>query len=172
LENIKLRDKLDSEREISPLKISREAFVIDTTDLSEEEVAQKILEIINKKLKIGTIISREGQKLLVFSSNKTFRAFPRGKVIKKYNKIYVGDIVIGKIENDIFIIEDIKERKNVILRPPIANVSKVILLFTIVEPEFSSIQLDKLLCAYESLELILLLLLIKLKLLLRMSLKN
>jgi ribosome biogenesis GTPase / thiamine phosphate phosphatase len=151
LENIKLRDKLDSEREISPLKISREAFVIDTTDLSEEEVVEKILEIINKKLKIGTIISREGQKLLVFSNNKTFRAFPRGKVIKKYNKIYVGDIVIGKIENDIFIIEDIKERKNVILRPPIANVSKVILLFTIVEPEFSSIQLDKLLCAYESL---------------------
>ncbi|MEO0225020.1 MAG: ribosome small subunit-dependent GTPase A, partial [candidate division WOR-3 bacterium] len=74
-----------------------------------------------------------------------------GKVIKKYQKIYVGDIVIGKLENEIFIIEDIKERRNVILRPPIANVSKVILLFTIVEPEFSSIQLDKLLCAYESL---------------------
>ncbi len=149
LENIKLRDKLDIEREISPLKISREAFVIDTTDLNEDEVVNKILEIINKKLKIGTIVSREGQKLLVFLSNKIFRAFPRGKVIKKYQKIYVGDIVIGKLENDIFIIEDIKERKNVILRPPIANVSKVILLFTIVEPEFSSIQLDKLLCAYE-----------------------
>ena len=151
LENIKLRDKFDIEREISPLKISREAFVIDTTDLSEDEVISKILEIINKKLKIGTIISREGQKLVVFSNNNIFRAFPRGKVIKKYQKIYVGDIVIGKLENEIFIIEDIKERKNVILRPPIANVSKVILLFTIVEPEFSSIQLDKLLCAYESL---------------------
>ncbi len=151
LENIKLRDKFDIEREISPLKISREAFVIDTTDLSEDEVISKILEIINKKLKIGTIISREGQKLVVFSNNKVFRAFPRGKVIKKYQKIYVGDIVIGKLENEIFIIEDIKERRNVILRPPIANVSKVILLFTIVEPEFSSIQLDKLLCAYESL---------------------
>ncbi|MEO0225118.1 MAG: (d)CMP kinase, partial [candidate division WOR-3 bacterium] len=49
LENIKLRDKFDIEREISPLKISREAFVIDTTDLSEDEVISKILEIINKK---------------------------------------------------------------------------------------------------------------------------
>ena len=149
LENIKLRDKSDIEREISPLKISRTAFIIDTTHLSEDEVINRISEIINEKLKIGTIISREGQKLLVFSNNEILRAFPRGKVIKKYQKIYVGDIVIGKLENDIFIIEDIKERKNVILRPAIANVSKVILLFTIVEPEFSSIQLDKLLCAYE-----------------------
>ncbi len=149
LENLKQRDKMDSEREISPLRPARDAFVIDTTDMSEDKVVKLILDIIEKNLKIGTIISREGQKLLVFVNNNTLRAVPRGKVIKKYEKIYVGDIVIGRIENGQFVIEDIKERKNVILRPPIANVSKVILLFTIVEPEFVSVQLDKLLCAYE-----------------------
>ncbi len=149
LENLKQRDKMDSEREISPLRPARDAFIIDTTDIDEDEVVKLILDIIEKNLKIGTIVSREGQKLLVFVNNTTLRAIPRGKVIKKYEKIYVGDIVIGRIENEQFVIEDIKDRRNVILRPPVANVSKVILLFTIVEPKFVSIQLDKLLCAYE-----------------------
>ncbi|MEO0212803.1 MAG: (d)CMP kinase [candidate division WOR-3 bacterium] len=149
LEQLKQRDKMDLERSIAPLRISREAFIIDTTDMSEDEVIEEILRIINENLKVGTVISKEGKKLSVFSNNRTFMAIPRGKVIKKYERIYVGDIVIGKIENNMFVIEDIRERKNVLLRPPVANISKAILLFTIVEPEFVQIHLDKLLCAYE-----------------------
>ena len=43
------RDKLDSEREISPLKKADDALEIDTTSLTIDEVAEKILQIVDKK---------------------------------------------------------------------------------------------------------------------------
>lgn len=48
-EEIRRRDKLDSEREISPLKKADDALEIDTTSLSIDEVAGKILQIVDKK---------------------------------------------------------------------------------------------------------------------------
>lgn len=44
-EEIALRDKLDSEREVSPLKKADDAIELDTTSLSIEEVVQKIMDI-------------------------------------------------------------------------------------------------------------------------------
>lgn len=46
LRNIELRDKLDSKREVAPLKIPEDAYVIDTSLLTPEEVVEKILEKI------------------------------------------------------------------------------------------------------------------------------
>ena len=46
-ENIKNRDKLDSEREHSPLKKAEDAVEIDSTELSIEEVVEKIKSFIN-----------------------------------------------------------------------------------------------------------------------------
>ncbi|MDD5097193.1 MAG: (d)CMP kinase [Candidatus Omnitrophica bacterium] len=41
------RDKIDSTREISPLRKAPDAIYIDTTDLSIEEVVEKMLKFIN-----------------------------------------------------------------------------------------------------------------------------
>lgn len=49
LENIKMRDKQDKEKEIGALKIADDAIVIDTTNLSIEEVVNKIEKIIEGK---------------------------------------------------------------------------------------------------------------------------
>ncbi|MDA1475340.1 (d)CMP kinase [Bacillus changyiensis] len=49
-EEIRRRDKLDSEREISPLKKADDALEIDTTSLSIEEVAEKILQVVDQKV--------------------------------------------------------------------------------------------------------------------------
>ena len=49
LENIKMRDENDKNKEIGSLKIAEDATVIDTTNLSIQEVADKIKQIINKK---------------------------------------------------------------------------------------------------------------------------
>ncbi|PFD43938.1 cytidylate kinase [Bacillus cereus] len=46
-EEIAQRDKLDSEREVSPLKKADDALELDTTSLSIEEVVQKIMEIVS-----------------------------------------------------------------------------------------------------------------------------
>lgn len=43
-EEIAQRDKLDSEREVSPLKKADDALELDTTSLSIEEVVQKNYE--------------------------------------------------------------------------------------------------------------------------------
>lgn len=50
-ENIKMRDKQDKEKEIGALKIAEDATVIDTTNLSIEEVVLKVKQIIKQKYK-------------------------------------------------------------------------------------------------------------------------
>ncbi|MDM5187787.1 (d)CMP kinase [Bacillus sp. DX4.1] len=47
-EEIAKRDKLDSEREVSPLKKADDALELDTTSFSIEEVVQKIMDIVSK----------------------------------------------------------------------------------------------------------------------------
>lgn len=49
VEEIAKRDKLDSEREISPLRKADDAIEIDTTSLSIQEVAEQILQIVDHK---------------------------------------------------------------------------------------------------------------------------
>ena len=49
LENIKMRDKNDIEKEIGALKKAEDAFYIDSSNMTIEEVAQEIIEIINNK---------------------------------------------------------------------------------------------------------------------------
>jgi len=46
---IKLRDKLDQSRKASPLKISPEAVIIDTTKLTISEQVGRILSIFKQK---------------------------------------------------------------------------------------------------------------------------
>ncbi|CAH0274243.1 Cytidylate kinase [Peribacillus frigoritolerans] len=48
-EEIATRDKLDSEREISPLKKAADAIEIDTTSLSIQEVAESIMSLIEER---------------------------------------------------------------------------------------------------------------------------
>ncbi len=51
LESIKRRDKIDSEREIAPLKQAEDAIYVDTSNIGIEEVVEKICNIINEKIK-------------------------------------------------------------------------------------------------------------------------
>ena len=49
IENIKVRDKKDSQRELSPLKQADDAVVVDTTNLTLEQTVEKIIKLINNK---------------------------------------------------------------------------------------------------------------------------
>ena len=49
LQGIKDRDKRDSTREIAPLKRAEDAIYVDSTNLSIEQVVEKIIEIIKQK---------------------------------------------------------------------------------------------------------------------------
>ncbi|MED3751520.1 (d)CMP kinase [Geobacillus stearothermophilus] len=49
-EEIARRDRLDSERETVPLRKAPDAVEIDTTSLSVEEVAARIMEVVNERI--------------------------------------------------------------------------------------------------------------------------
>ena len=49
LENIKDRDYRDSNREIAPLRKAEDAIYIDSSDMTIENVVEKVIDIINKK---------------------------------------------------------------------------------------------------------------------------
>lgn len=48
LKNIQIRDKNDKEKEVGALKIAEDAIYVDTTNLSIEEVKEKIINIIKE----------------------------------------------------------------------------------------------------------------------------
>ncbi|TKC18618.1 ribosome small subunit-dependent GTPase A [Robertmurraya kyonggiensis] len=76
----------------------------------------------------------------------------RGRGVFRKNKVspLVGDEVVFQADNDRegYILE-IKERKNELVRPPIANVDQAILIFSAVEPDFSTTLLDRFLVLIE-----------------------
>ncbi|MFT8320891.1 MAG: ribosome small subunit-dependent GTPase A [Bacillus sp. (in: firmicutes)] len=76
----------------------------------------------------------------------------RGRGVFRKNKVspLVGDEVVFQAENktDGYIME-VKERKNELVRPPIANVDQAILVFSSVEPDFSTALLDRFLVLVE-----------------------
>ena len=51
LEEIKMRDYKDSHREIAPLQQAKDAILIDTSNLTKEEVRDRIVNLINERLK-------------------------------------------------------------------------------------------------------------------------
>ncbi|TYR82677.1 ribosome small subunit-dependent GTPase A [Priestia megaterium] len=77
----------------------------------------------------------------------------RGRGVFRKQKItpLVGDEVVFQADNELegYILE-IKERKNELVRPPISNVDQTLLVFSAIEPDFSTILLDRFLVLVES----------------------
>jgi cytidylate kinase len=51
LEDLEKRDKSDYERKISPLKQANDAVLLDTSDMSVMEQADKIIELVLERAK-------------------------------------------------------------------------------------------------------------------------
>ena len=50
MEEIAHRDKIDSEREVAPLKKAVDAVIIDTTSIDIEDVVKTIMDLINERM--------------------------------------------------------------------------------------------------------------------------
>jgi ribosome biogenesis GTPase / thiamine phosphate phosphatase len=102
----------------------------------------------------GKIIKALSGFYYVLSDGEVFQC--RGRGVFRKNKItpLVGDEVVFQAENktDGYIME-IRERKNELIRPPIANIDQAILVFSAVEPDFSPGLLDRFLVLIESKEI-------------------
>ncbi|QED47493.1 ribosome small subunit-dependent GTPase A [Cytobacillus dafuensis] len=98
----------------------------------------------------GKIIKALSGFYYVLSGKDTVQC--RGRGVFRKNKVtpLVGDEVVYQAENDKegYILE-VKDRKNELVRPPIANVDQAILVFSAVEPDFSTALLDRFLVLVE-----------------------
>ncbi|MBS4189178.1 ribosome small subunit-dependent GTPase A [Bacillus sp. FJAT-49705] len=98
----------------------------------------------------GKIIKALSGFYYVLSGKETVQC--RGRGVFRKNKVtpLVGDEVVFQAENDKegYILE-VKDRKNELVRPPIANVDQAILVFSAVEPDFSTALLDRFLVLVE-----------------------
>ena len=118
-ESIKKRDKYDSNRKDSPLVVPENAIIIDTTNITIDEVAEEITDIfLNKKtisifdINSDNLRNREG----IMEDNNLSNEQERNEFLKAVeefgegdnnNSYKVGNIVKGKIEkfddSDVFI---------------------------------------------------------------------
>lgn len=99
----------------------------------------------------GKIIKALSGFYYVLSEGKVIQCRGRGVFRKQKITPLVGDYVLfeASSQTDGYIME-VRERKNELVRPPIANVNQAILVFSAVEPDFSSILLDRFLVLVES----------------------
>lgn len=89
----------------------------------------------------GIILSSKCGQYEVLTKDGQFSCKPRGLFRHKNIKLVVGDQVeIDRQEN---VITDVKERKNFLIRPSIANVDELAIVMSVVEPDFSSLLIDK-----------------------------
>lgn len=99
-----------------------------------------------KKMPKGVIVRVVGGLFYVKNGANLVKTTASGK-LRDYRKIPVaGDIVNYEVtnENEGYI-KSIEPRKNQLVRPPVANIDQAIVVTSLVEPDFSSLLLDKLL---------------------------
>ena len=94
----------------------------------------------------GVILKVVGGLFYVMDGENVVKTTASGK-LRDYRKIPVaGDVVCYEITNDNEgYIKNIEPRKNKLIRPPVANIDQAVVVTSLVEPDFSSLLLDKLL---------------------------
>ena len=83
---------------------------------------------------IGYVVSKKYGQYIVDADGVLYNAMIRGS-LKLRNHIYVGDQVV--LTDDNYVIYEVLERKSLLKRPQISNVEQMVLVFSLVEPEFS-----------------------------------
>ena len=91
----------------------------------------------------GIIIKNISNDYVVLCKNGEYTCKPRGKFRNDKITPLVGDNVI--IDPDNKYILEIKKRKNMLIRPSVANIDQALIVSSVKEPNFSTNLLDKLL---------------------------
>ena len=106
----------------------------------------------NKIFKNGIIIKAIGGIYYVEAPDGVFECTARGIFRKRQISPCCGDNVKIEIENNTAVIVEIFERKNSLIRPPLANLDQLIFVISTCEPSPNLIILDKFIaiCEYKN----------------------
>lgn len=96
----------------------------------------------------GIITKTLGGFFFVKTNDDIHKCRIRGKIQKK---VYPGDIAVINLEDEI--VEEVKDRDNLLMRPKVANVEQVILLQSLLKPSIDRKLLDRFILMVESSEL-------------------
>ena len=83
---------------------------------------------------VGTVILKKYSTYSILSDGVIYNASIRG-TLKFRGHVYVGDEVMFTENN--YIIESVLPRHSLLKRPEISNVDQIVLVFSLVEPDFS-----------------------------------
>ena len=83
---------------------------------------------------IGYVVSKKYGQYIVDVDGVFYNAMIRG-TLKLKDRVYVGDQVL--LSDDNYVIYEVLKRKSLLKRPQISNVEQMVLVFSLVEPEFS-----------------------------------
>ncbi|MGR3741658.1 ribosome small subunit-dependent GTPase A [Companilactobacillus sp. DQM5] len=98
----------------------------------------------------GKIISSISGFYDILKEGKVYRTRARGNFRNKSIKPVVGDNVEFDDNGDqLGYLTKVLDRKNFLIRPPVANIDQAIVVTSVVEPDFSAILLDKILLNLE-----------------------
>ena len=105
----------------------------------------------------GIIVKGIGGFYYVKSGNDVYTCKAKGSFRKNSILPYVGDKVSLRIVDDEKkegFIEEIKDRKNFLIRPPIANIDRMIIISAVANPEPDTVFIDKMIaiCEYNNIE--------------------
>lgn len=96
----------------------------------------------------GLVVCRAGPRIEVWVPDRqqTFTAVVRGKLELREPGVYAGDWVCGvPISDTELALEAVESRKNLMPKPRVANVDKLVVVMSWRQPEFSQFTLDALL---------------------------
>lgn len=98
----------------------------------------------------GTIVKGIGGFYYVEAANVVYECKARGVFRKEKMTPLVGDrVLISVNENAENTIDEIENRKNYLVRPPVANIDNLIIVASTVEPKPSTLVIDKLIAVAE-----------------------
>ena len=111
----------------------------------------KNLGLVTKKFNDFFLVDLKNQEN--FGNNQKFLCKVKKSINFKDQLIYVGDeVAIEKIdfESKRAIITSLKKRKNLLVRPSVANISNIYVTFSVEEPELNLSQVNRFLISAES----------------------
>ncbi|MCL2498181.1 MAG: ribosome small subunit-dependent GTPase A [Symbiobacteriaceae bacterium] len=90
---------------------------------------------------------------VINDQGEVFQVGARGKLRRDGGELLVGDRVVCSYEGEQLMISQVFPRRNRLLRPPVANISQVVLVFSCSLPEPNWLLLDRLLLMAEQQEI-------------------